>query len=55
VLILLLSLMFEKKITIIFSVLQEHKKVLYYFPKNTDLDTKVKQVGLCEAMVTFTQ
>lgn len=38
-----------------FLFFQEHKKVLYYFPKNADIDTKVKHVGLCEAIVTFTQ
>lgn len=34
---------------------EEHKKILFYYPKNTDIDTQIKHVGLCEAIVTFTQ
>eukprot|EP00117_Sycon_ciliatum_P024142 scpid48332/ scgid20331/ Vacuolar fusion protein CCZ1 homolog len=34
---------------------EEHKKILYYTPEDTDLDLKVRHVGLCEAMVQFTR
>lgn len=34
---------------------EEHKKIMFYYPKNTDIDTKIKNIGLCEAIVTFTQ
>ncbi|KAL4239339.1 vacuolar fusion protein ccz1 [Mactra antiquata] len=34
---------------------EEHKKIMYYYPKNADIDTKIKHVGLCEAIITFTQ
>lgn len=32
----------------------EHKKILFYFPHSVPLDTKIKQIGLCEAIITFT-
>ena len=28
---------------------------MYYFPKNTDLDSQIKIVGLCEAITNFTK
>ena len=34
---------------------QEHKKILYYHPPDVDIDTKIKNVGLCEAVVKFTE
>ena len=34
---------------------QEHKKILYYYPPETDIDDKIKEVGLCEAVVQFTK
>lgn len=34
---------------------QEHLKIMYYHPKTTDIDTKIKQVGLCEAITKFTE
>ena len=30
-------------------------KIMYYYPKNTDIDTKIKTIGLCEAIVKFTE
>lgn len=39
----------------IFIYLQEEKKIMYYYPKNTDIDTKIKQIGLCEAICKFTE
>ncbi|KAL3878000.1 hypothetical protein ACJMK2_035641 [Sinanodonta woodiana] len=33
---------------------EEEKKIMYYYPKNVDTDTKIKQIGLCEAIVQFT-
>ncbi|XP_052814392.1 vacuolar fusion protein CCZ1 homolog isoform X2 [Mya arenaria] len=32
---------------------EEHKKIMFYYPKTEDIDTKIKKVGLCEALVTF--
>ena len=34
---------------------QEHMKVLYYYPEDLELDTKVKAVGLSEGFVNFTR
>lgn len=34
---------------------EEHKKIMYFFPKDVDIDTQIKQVGLCEAIATFTR
>lgn len=34
---------------------QEHLKTMYYYPKNTDIDTQIKQIGLCEAIIKFTE
>ena len=36
-----------------FFFLQEEKKVMFYFPDDADIDTKVKNVGLAEAIVQF--
>ncbi|CAH1273546.1 CCZ1B [Branchiostoma lanceolatum] len=33
---------------------EEHKKILFYHPPDVLLDNKIKQMGLCEAIVTFT-
>uniref|UniRef100_A0A182TNW2 CCZ1/INTU/HSP4 first Longin domain-containing protein n=1 Tax=Anopheles melas TaxID=34690 RepID=A0A182TNW2_9DIPT len=33
--------------------LQEEKKVLFYHPQDTDIDTKIKDVGLSEAIIKF--
>ncbi|XP_013787022.1 vacuolar fusion protein CCZ1 homolog, partial [Limulus polyphemus] len=35
--------------------LQELKKILYYYPDLADTDTKIKNVGLCEALIKFTE
>lgn len=32
---------------------EEEKKILFYHPQETDIDSKVKDVGLCEAIVKF--
>ncbi|XP_013403432.1 vacuolar fusion protein CCZ1 homolog [Lingula anatina] len=34
---------------------EEEKKILYYYPPNTELDKKIKDVGLCEAIIKFTE
>ncbi|KAH8317196.1 hypothetical protein KR074_001117 [Drosophila pseudoananassae] len=34
--------------------LQEHKKVLFYHPNDIELNTKIKDVGLSEAIIRFT-
>ncbi|CAC5425400.1 Vacuolar fusion protein CCZ1 homolog B,Vacuolar fusion protein CCZ1 homolog [Mytilus coruscus] len=33
----------------------EEKKIMYYYPKNDHIDTKIKQIGLCEAICKFTE
>ncbi|KAH8395341.1 hypothetical protein KR222_010172 [Zaprionus bogoriensis] len=33
---------------------EEHKKVLFYHPNDIELNTKIKDVGLSEAIITFT-
>ncbi|KAK9709082.1 Intu longin-like domain 2 [Popillia japonica] len=33
---------------------EEHKKILYYFPENDDLDVQIKNIGLVEAIIQFT-
>ncbi|CAG5132726.1 unnamed protein product [Candidula unifasciata] len=32
---------------------EEHKKILYFYPPEVDLDTKIKRIGLSEAVVKF--
>ncbi|KAL0272933.1 UNVERIFIED_CONTAM: hypothetical protein PYX00_005736 [Menopon gallinae] len=32
----------------------EEKKVLYFYPPETDVDSQLKKVGLCEALIKFT-
>jgi len=34
---------------------QEEKKVLFYYPTDVELDTKIRQIGLCEAVIKFTR
>jgi len=34
---------------------QEHKKILYFHPQNVALDTQISNIGLCEAVMKFTQ
>ncbi|XP_062508290.1 vacuolar fusion protein CCZ1 homolog [Corticium candelabrum] len=34
---------------------QEHEKVLFYMPDKETLDNKIRNIGLCEAMVQFTR
>jgi len=34
---------------------QEHKKILFYYPADVELDTKIRQIGLCEAVIKFTR
>ncbi|XP_033735365.1 vacuolar fusion protein CCZ1 homolog [Pecten maximus] len=34
---------------------EEEKKIMFYHPKSNDIDTRIKQVGLCEAVVKFTE
>ena len=33
---------------------QENQKILFYHPPDVDIDTKIKNVGLCEAICKFT-
>ena len=34
---------------------QEEKKILFYSPLDIDIDTKVKDIGLSEAIIKFTK
>jgi len=36
-------------------LLQEEKKILFYYPPKTDFDTQMKNVGLSEAIVKFSE
>ncbi|TGZ60879.1 hypothetical protein CRM22_008283 [Opisthorchis felineus] len=33
----------------------EHKKLLYFFPHNTSMNERLKSLGLCEAVMSFTR
>lgn len=33
---------------------EEEKKILFFYPDSTDIDTKIRAVGLCEALLKFT-
>ncbi|KAF7988978.1 hypothetical protein HCN44_007288 [Aphidius gifuensis] len=33
----------------------EDKKILYYYPEKTDIDSKIKNIGLSEAIIKFTE
>ncbi|GJQ77233.1 hypothetical protein Trydic_g14902 [Trypoxylus dichotomus] len=33
---------------------EEHKKILYYYPEQDDLDAQIKNIGLVEAIIQFT-
>ena len=33
---------------------EEYKRILYYYPHTTDIDVQIKDIGLCEAVATFT-
>lgn len=37
------------------SLLQEEKKILFYYPSGSPIDTKIKDIGLCEAIIKFTK
>ena len=34
---------------------EEEKKILYYYPPEEDIDRKIKNIGLCEAVAKFTE
>ncbi|XP_015111487.1 vacuolar fusion protein CCZ1 homolog [Diachasma alloeum] len=34
---------------------EEEKKILYYYPEKTDVDTKIRNIGLSEAIIKFTE
>ncbi|UJR21771.1 hypothetical protein I4U23_024846 [Adineta vaga] len=34
---------------------QEERKILYYYPAETDIDRKIRTVGYCEGLVKFTE
>ena len=34
---------------------EEEKKILYYYPPEEDVDRKIKNIGLCEAVSKFTE
>ena len=37
------------------ALLQEEQKILYYYPEHEATNRKVRNIGLCEAMVNFTK
>ncbi|XP_061196232.1 vacuolar fusion protein CCZ1 homolog isoform X2 [Saccostrea echinata] len=34
---------------------EEHKKIVFFHPKDTDIDSQIKHIGLCEAIVRFAE
>ncbi|XP_023243814.1 vacuolar fusion protein CCZ1 homolog [Centruroides sculpturatus] len=32
---------------------EESRKIIFYYPDKTDLDTRIKNIGLCEAIIKF--
>ncbi|KAK9503746.1 hypothetical protein O3M35_010243 [Rhynocoris fuscipes] len=34
---------------------QEEEKIMYFYPRETSVDVKMKEVGLCEAIIKFTE
>ena len=40
---------------LIFNYLKEDEKLLYYYPDDIDLHTKVRHLGLTEALIKFTK
>lgn len=36
-------------------LLQEHLKILYYLPDELPINRKVRNIGLCEALVNFSK
>lgn len=32
---------------------EESKKIIFYYPEKTDIDTRIKNIGLCEAIIKF--
>lgn len=41
--------------SLLFHFQQEKEKIVLYIPTGEDLDKKIKNIGLCEALVKFTQ
>jgi hypothetical protein len=50
---LVIGLRYVIKINVI--CFQEHKKILYFYPQGVTLDSQITQIGLCEAIIKFTQ
>lgn len=36
-------------------ILQEENKILFYYPNEVEKNEKIRNVGLCEAIVQFTR
>ncbi|CAF0741220.1 unnamed protein product [Rotaria sordida] len=34
---------------------QEHRKILYYYPSNVDIDRQIRTIGYCEGLIQFTE
>lgn len=34
---------------------EEYNKIFYFYPEDTDVNTKIRSVGLCEAVIKFTE
>jgi len=46
---------FVTKFIYVLLFVQENKKILFYYPMEVELDTKIRQIGLCEAVMKFTR
>lgn len=42
-------------VNILLSMPQEHLKIMYYHPEEEAINRKVRNIGLCEALVNFTK
>ena len=45
----------KKGSCLMFLLQQEKEKIVLYIPPGENIDRKIKNIGLCEALVKFTQ
>lgn len=45
----------KKGSCLLFFLCQEKEKIVLYIPPGENIDRKIKNIGLCEALVKFTQ
>lgn len=47
--------MFYVNVVVLFLHAQEENKILFYYPNEVEKNEKIRNVGLCEAIVQFTR